>query len=135
MQNNANQFSQASEPKNATVDTVPGWNTPNNSESSGTPKNTLEPEPEQPGSLTEHRERFSEMLEQLLAGTAEKAVFAPDSTLEHWEKMELAKAIVKQELGQEKTIWLLWGVRRGGRNHALYTEAREMLDRLIKGEE
>lgn len=119
----------------ATVDDVPTWNTPNNSKSSGTPKNTLDVEPEHPGSPTEHREHLSEMLEQLLAGAVEKAVFAPDSTLEHWEKMELAKAIIKQELGQERTIWLLWGVRRGGRNHALYTEARAMLDRLIKGEE
>lgn len=118
------------EPKNATVDTVPGRNTPNNSESSGTPKTMLEPELEQPGSPTEHREQLSDLLEQLLAGTVEKAVFAPDFPLEHWEKMELAKVIIKQELGQEKTIWLLWGVRRGGRNHHLYTEAREMLDRL-----
>lgn len=123
------------EPKNVTVDTVSSRNTPNTSEQSGTPKTMLEPEPEQPGSLMEHREHLSDMLEQLLAGTVEKAVFAADSTLEHWEKMQLAKAIIKQELGQERTIWLLWGVRRGGRNHALYTEAREMLDRLIKGED
>ncbi|PSB40005.1 hypothetical protein C7B69_00500 [filamentous cyanobacterium Phorm 46] len=117
------------------VDAVPIGNTPNISENSGTPKNTLEPEPEQPGSHAEHREHLSEMLEQLLSGTVEKAVFAADSTLEHWEKMELAKLIIKQELGQERTIWLLWGVRRGGRNHALYTEARAMLERLIKGED
>lgn len=122
-------------PKNATVDDVPIGNTPNTSENSGTPKNTLEPEPEQPGSLMEQREHFSEMLEQLLTGTAEKAVFAADSPLEQEDKMKLAKLVIAQELGQEKTIWLLWGVRRGGRNHNLYTEAREMLDRLIKGDE
>ncbi|MEK0187534.1 ATP-binding protein [Microcoleus anatoxicus] len=118
------------EPKNATVDGVPTWNTPNTSEQSGTPKTPLEPELEQPRSPTEHREHLSDLLEQLLAGTVEKAVFAPDFPLEHGEKMQLALAVIKQKLGQEKTIWLLWGVRRGGRNHQLYTEAREMLDRL-----
>jgi len=118
-----------------TIEAVPIGNTRNTSESSGTPQNTPELEPEQPGSLAEHRKHLSEVLEQLLAGTVEKAVFAPDSSLEHWEKMELAKLIIQQELGQERTIWLLWGVRRGGRNHHLYTEARAMLDRLINGEE
>jgi hypothetical protein len=118
----------------SSVDDVPTRNTSNTSESSGTPKNTQEPEPEQPGSLMEQREHLSEMLEHLLAGTAEKAVFAADSPLEQSEKMELAKLVITQELGQEKTIWLLWGVRRGGRNHNLYTEARAMLDRLTKGE-
>ncbi|AFZ10507.1 hypothetical protein Osc7112_6347 (plasmid) [Oscillatoria nigro-viridis PCC 7112] len=120
--------------KSAVAD-VPTWNTPNTSENSGTPKTPLEPEPEQPGSLIEQREHLSEMLEQLLTGTAEKAVFAADSPLEQEDKMKLAKLVIAQELGQEKTIWLLWGVRRGGRNHALYTEARAMLDRLINGEE
>jgi len=118
----------------SSVDDVPTRNTSNTSESSGTPKNTQEPEPEQPGSLMEQREHLSEMLEHLLAGTAEKAVFAADSPLEQSEKMELAKLVIAQELGQEKTIWLLWGVRRGGRNHNRYTEARAMLDRLTKGE-
>jgi hypothetical protein len=118
-----------------TIEAVPIGNTPNTSESSGTPQTTPEAEPEQPKSLAEHREHLSDVLEQLLAGTAEKAVFATDSPLEQWEKMKLAKLVIQQELGQERTIWLLWGVRRGGRNHHLYTEAREMLDRLIKGEE
>ena len=122
-------------PKNATVDDVLIGNTPNTSENSGTPKNTHEPEPEQPGSLMEQRKHLSKMLEHLLAGTAEKAVFAPDSPLEQEEKMKLAKLVIEQELGQEKTIWLLWGIRRGGRNHHLYTEAREMLERLMGGNE
>jgi hypothetical protein len=122
-------------PKNATVDDVPIGNTPNTSENSGTPKNTQEPEPEQPGNPTEHREHFSEMLEQLLAGTAEKAVFAADSPLEQEDKMKLAKLVIAQDLGQEKTIWLLWNIRRGGRNHDRYTDAREALERLIKGEQ
>src|SRR6476661_4763103 len=118
----------------ATVDAVPIGNTPNNSQPSGTPQTTPEPEPEHPGSPMEHREHLSEVLEQLLAGTVEKAVFSTDFSLEQEDKMKLARLIIQQELGQERTIWLLWGVRRGGRNHHLYTEAREMLDRLIKRE-
>ena len=118
----------------AAVTDVPSGNTPNTSEQSGTPKTALEPESEQPGSLTEQREYLFEMLEQLLAGTSKKAVFAADSSLEQEGKMKLAKLVIAQELGQEKTILLLWGVRRGGRNHNLYIEAQGMLDRLIKGE-
>ena len=118
----------------ASVDDVPTWNTPNTSESSGTPQNTQKPEQEQPGSPMEHGEHFSDLLAQLLAGTVEKAVFAADSTLEQEDKMKLAKLVIEQDLGQEKTIWLLWGIRRGGRNHHLYAEAREMLEKLIKGE-
>jgi hypothetical protein len=119
----------------ATVDAVPIGNTPNNSQPSGTPQKTPDLESEQPGSLVEHKEHLSELLEQLLAGTVEKALFSTDFSLEQEDKMKLARLIIQQELGQERTIWLLWGVRRGGRNHHLYTEARAMLDRLIKGEE
>lgn len=122
------------EPKNATIDDVPTGNTSNTQEQWGTPKTPLEPESEQPGSFTEHGEHVSALFQQLLAGTVDKPVFAADFPLEQEEKMKLATLIIEQDLGQEKTIWLLWGVRRGGRNHNLYTEAREMLDRLIKGE-
>jgi hypothetical protein len=114
----------------ATVADVPAWNTSNTQKQSGTPKTALEPELEQPGSSTEHGEHLSEMLEQLLSGTVKKAVFAPDSTLEQEDKMRLAKLVIEQDLGLEETIWLLWGVRRGGRNHNLYREARAMLEKL-----
>jgi len=80
-------------------------------------------------------ERISGMLAEILAGTLEMAVFYPNSPLEQDEKLELAKLIIAEDLGLERTIWLLWGIRRGGRNHALYTEARAMLERLIKGED
>jgi len=80
-------------------------------------------------------ERISGILAEILAGTLETAVFSLDSVLEQDEKLELAKLIIAEDLGLEKTIWLLWGVRRGGRNHTLYTEARAMLERLINGEE
>jgi hypothetical protein len=76
-------------------------------------------------------ERLSTMLTEILAGTSEMAVFAVNSPLEQSEKIELAKLVIEQDLGVEKNIWLLWGVRRGGRNHHLYLEAKEMLDRLI----
>ena len=114
----------------ATVADVPTWNTSNTQEQSGTPKTALEPEPEQPGTPMEHGEQLSDLLEQLLAGTLEKAVFGDGFPAEQEDKMKLANAIIKQELGLEKTIWLLWGVRRGGRNHTLYKEARAMLEKL-----
>ncbi|WP_293134593.1 type IV secretory system conjugative DNA transfer family protein [Microcoleus sp. bin38.metabat.b11b12b14.051] len=123
-----------SAPQNVVAGDVPDWNTPNAWETPGTPQNTPKGESEQPGTLMEHREQLLEILEQLLAGTAEKAVFAADSSLEHQDKLKLARLIIDQDLGLEKTIWILWGVRRGGRNHALYAEARVMLERLIKGD-
>ncbi len=120
--------------RKATVDDVPSGDTSNAQKQLGTPKVALEVESEQPGSPAEHGEQLSDLLEQLLAGTVEKAVFGDDFPVEQEDRMKLAKAIIKQNLGQERTIWLLWGVRRGGRNHALYTEARAMLERLINGE-
>ena len=73
-------------------------------------------------------------LGQVLAETL-PPVFSEEFPLsEHSDRVQLAKLIIAQNLGKEKTIWLLWGVRPGGRNHALYSEARAMLDRLIKGE-
>ena len=78
-------------------------------------------------------ERFSVLLAALLAENL-PAVFSADFPLEHEGKVQLARLVIAQNLGVEKTILLLWGVRRGGRNHHVYTEARELLDRLIKGE-
>jgi hypothetical protein len=118
---------------------VPSASDSSSSESAGTPQAV--PETDSPKSVTPdgtrvtRPERLKAMLAELMAGTVETAVFAAESPLEQDEKMELAKLVIAQDLGLEKTIWLLWGVRRGGRNHHLYTEARAMLDRLIKGEE
>lgn len=96
-----------------------------------TPRNVPVAEPENPGTLDGTRaERFSGLLAEILAETA-PAVFSPDFPLEHEGRVELAKLVIAQNLGQEKTILLLWGVRRGGRNHHLYIEAKAMLDRLI----
>lgn len=76
-------------------------------------------------------------LETLLAEVLSEAsppIFSADFPLqEHERRVQLAKLVIAQNLGKEKTILLLWGARPGGRNHALYTEARAMLDRLIKG--
>lgn len=55
-----------------------------------------------------------------------------NSELSDEQKKEAAKIIILQNLGVENTILILWGLRSGGRNHRLYVEAREMLDRLIK---
>jgi hypothetical protein len=84
----------------------------------------------------------SEALEQSLNGflaevLAEKLppVFADDFPLKNHElRVQLAKLVIAKNLGKQKTIFLLWGVTDGGRNHQRYVDAREMLERLIKGE-
>ena len=62
-------------------------------------------------------------------------VFSDDFPLKkHDQRLQLAKLIIAQNLGKERTIFLLWGLKPGGRNHHLYSDAREMLEKLIKGE-
>jgi hypothetical protein len=81
----------------------------------------------------------AEPLEALLADVLAETlppVFSEEFPLsEHPDRVQLAKLVIAKNLGKERTIWLLWGVRPGGRNHAVYAEARAMLDRLINGEE
>ena len=73
-------------------------------------------------------------LVQVLSETL-SPVFSEEFPLkEHDQRVRLAKLVIAQNLGKEKTILLLWGARPGGRNHHLYTDAREMLEKLIKGE-
>jgi hypothetical protein len=113
------------------VPTAPNPDTP---EQAGTPPDVPETEAQKPGTVDGIRdtrtERLGAMLAEILAGTLQTPIFAPDSPLEHEEKMELAKLVIEQDLGLKKTIWILWGVSRGGRNHQLYIEARAMLERL-----
>jgi hypothetical protein len=104
------------------------------SEHSGTPLDTPGTDTQNLGtSYGTRAERISTMFDGIMAGTVETAVFATDSPLEQDEKMELAKLILDQDLGIERTIWILWNIRRGGRNHDRYTDAREALERLTKG--
>jgi hypothetical protein len=113
---------------------VPSIPDSNTSEQAGTPPDVPETEAQKPGTLDGTRdtraERLSALLADILAGILQTPVFAPNSPLEHEEKLELAKLVIEQELGLKKTIWILWGVSRGGRNHQLYIEARAMLERL-----
>ncbi|MEG4304861.1 hypothetical protein [Microcoleus sp. D3_18a_C4] len=101
------------------------------SEQAGTPLDALGTGSQNPGTPYGTRaERISAMFEAIKAGTHQTPVFAPDSPLEHEEKLELAKLVIEQKLGLKKTIWVLWGVTRGGRNHQLFVEARKMLKNL-----
>ena len=113
---------------------VPSFSNPDTTEQTGTPPDVPENESPEPGTLDGTRdtraERLGAMLAEILAGTLQTPVFAPDSPLEHEEKLELAKLVIEQQLGLKKTIWILWGVSRGGRNHQVYKEARAMLERL-----
>ena len=113
---------------------VPSFSNPDTTEQTGTPPDVPENESPEPGTLDGTRdtrpERLSAMLAEILAGTLQTPVFAPDSPLEHEEKLELAKLVIEQQLGLKKTIWILWGVSRDGRNHQVYKEGRAMLERL-----
>lgn len=61
-------------------------------------------------------------------------VFADDFPLKkHERRVQLARLVIAQNLGKQKTIWLLWGVRDGGRNNQRYVDAREMLEKLMGG--
>lgn len=85
----------------------------------------------------------SEALEQSLNGFLAEVlaenlppIFADDFPLKkHDRRVQLAKLVIAKNLGKQKTIFLLWGVTDGGRNHQRYVDARDMLDRLIKGDE
>lgn len=113
------------------VPTVPTVPTSDISEQAGTPLDALGTGSQNRGTPYGTRaERISAMFEAIKAGTHQTPVFAPDSPLEHEEKVELAKLVIEQELGLKKTIWVLWGVTRGGRNHQLFVEARKMLKNL-----
>src|SRR4028119_1932646 len=113
------------------VPTAPNPDTP---EQAGTPPDVPETASSEPGTLDGTRdarvERLSALLAEILAGTHQTPVFAPDLPLEHEEKLELAKLVIEQQLGLKKTIWILWGVTRGGRNHQEYKEARARSERL-----
>src|SRR4028118_992803 len=63
-------------------------------------------------------------------------IFSADFPLKkHERRVQLAKLVIAKNLGRKKTIFLLWGVTDGGRNHQRYADAREMLERLMGGDE
>ncbi|MEG3929180.1 hypothetical protein [Microcoleus sp. T3_D1] len=62
-------------------------------------------------------------------------IFADDFPLKkHERRVQLAKLVIAKNLGKQKTIWLLWGVRDGGRNNQRYVDARAMLEKLMGGD-
>ncbi|MEG4577560.1 hypothetical protein QUA56_33580 [Microcoleus sp. N3A4] len=78
-------------------------------------------------------------LEDFLADVLTEAsapVFSEEFPLkDHQQRVQLAKLIIAENLGKEKTIFLLWGVTSGGRSHQRYADARAMLEKLMKGEQ
>ncbi len=78
-------------------------------------------------------------LEDFLADVLAEAsapVFSEEFPLkDHQQRVQLAKLVIARNLGKQKTIYLLWGVTDGGRNHQRYVDARAMLDRLMRGDE
>jgi len=74
-------------------------------------------------------------LADVLAETS-APIFSNDFPLKnHQQRVQLAKLVITKNLGKEKTIFLLWGITSGGRNHQRYADARNMLEQLIKGED
>jgi len=70
--------------------------------------------------------------DKILSTQSDTAIFDEKLKLSIDERLEMAQLVIAQNLGIEKTILALWGLRPGGRNHYLYAEARNMLDRLIE---
>jgi len=139
-------------PKNATVDEVSDAqiDTPDN------PSRTDDTLPEQDagnlpnpygkgtaGTADVEGSDTSEALEQSLNGFLAEVlaenlppIFADDFPLKtHERRVQLAKLVIARNLGKQKTIFLLWGVTDGGRNHQRYVDARAMLERLMGGDE
>jgi len=99
---------------------------------SGNSRNLPNSKPENPGNPYGIRaEAVEACVSNALKGPGKCPIFS-NSELSDEQKKEAAKIIILQNLGVENTILILWGLKSGGRNHRLYVEAREMLDRLIK---
>jgi len=47
-------------------------------------------------------------------------------------KLLMLRALLSQNLGKEKTIFLAWGQKSGGRNHEKYKYAAELLEAMIR---
>jgi len=139
-------------PKNAVVNEVSDAkiDTPNNSSGKDCtlPEQDSENLPNPYGKGTEGSENSegldtSEALNETLNGFLAEVlaenlppIFAADFPLKsHDRRVQLAKLVIAKNLGKQKTIFLLWGVTDGGRNHQRYVDARNMLERLIKGED
>jgi hypothetical protein len=121
-------------PQNNVISTLPNTYSTDTDATPGNSGKLAESDPENFGNPYGTRaERLEAFLADVLAETL-PPVFSEDFPLsEQSDRVQLAKLVIARNLGKEKTIWLLWGVRPGGRNHAVYSEARAMLDRLIRG--
>jgi hypothetical protein len=125
-------------PNNEAITTLPTTHSTNTDPALGSSQKLTESDPKNMGNPygkdASSLGSLGNFLGQVLAETL-PPVFSEEFPLsEHSDRVQLAKLVIAKNLGKERTIWLLWGVRPGGRNHAVYAEARAMLDRLINGE-
>jgi hypothetical protein len=137
--------------RNTSVDDVS--ETQNNTSNSSSGKDCTLPEPDsgklanpygkgvagsQDVETTDESSALNESLNGFLAEVIAEnlpPVFADDFPLKkHERRVQLAKLVIAKNLGKQKTIYLLWGVTDGGRNHQRYVDAREMLERLMGGD-
>jgi len=97
------------------------------------PIEASQPEPEKSGSPDRIPDSGLEaFLAKILNGGGNPTVFGSELGLEHAQKLQLARLVIDRNLGIEKTIFYLWGIKSGGTNHYKYVEARQWLDRLIQ---
>jgi hypothetical protein len=134
--------SSVSEASNAQTSTLnnsseAGQNLPaQDAESTGKPCGTGE-DGSKESERSDSSEADSRLLNSFLAEVLAESlpsVFSADFPLKkHERRVQLARLVIAEDLGKEKTIFLLWGVTSGGCNHQRYADARAMLEKLIKG--
>lgn len=106
--------------------------TPADRHQAGSLQQLPQPPAENPGSpYGIPAEAESPIVAEILSEPGKLPLFSDALELPHEEKLKIAREIILRNLGTETTILCLWGIKSGGRNHQLYTEAKRMLDRLI----
>jgi hypothetical protein len=77
-------------------------------------------------------EAFSARIASALASDSTEASTPLLDDLDHSGKLLMMRLLLSQSLGKEKTIWLAWGQKSGGRNHEKYKYACEILELIIR---
>ncbi len=88
----------------------------------------LEPEAK-PNSDVARLEAFSAKIDAALAADSPQPLF---EGLDKQGKLLMLRLLLARRLGVEKTIFLAWGTKSGGRNHAKYQMASQMLNAMIQ---
>ncbi len=77
-------------------------------------------------------EALSERIESALQPEAQTSLPPLFEGLDREGKLLMLRLLLTRKLGKEKTIFLAWGLKSGGRNHDKYRMASELLDAMIQ---